>query len=153
MGFPTLAIPVDLLAQDKKLMTETGIYIYIVYIHEEIHIYTIYMYIYIYINIICTYIAQEELMQRQMCSANLAGVMDGYRFGNANNINMKKIAYSEGDVLKRNKGSIEDGYQSWSVLDAKIWRLIWEWDCSHGGPYIDMCIYTYTYKFSLNLSN
>jgi hypothetical protein len=28
---------------------------------------------------------QEELMKRQMCSANLAGVMDGYRYASPKN--------------------------------------------------------------------
>lgn len=86
---------------------------------------------------------QEELMERKMCAASLAGVLDGYRFGNANNINLKKVVYSEGEVLKRGKGKCRigsgHGYQSWSALDANVWSLVWEWDCSHSGMQASRC--------------
>jgi hypothetical protein len=82
------------------------------------------------------------LTHRQAQSASLAGVIEGYRFGNANNSTLKKVPGSEGDLLKKAGVWFGEGYNSWGGLDDRVWKLVWEWDGIHGGLQASRCCAT-----------
>lgn len=75
-------------------------------------------------------------------AATLAGELDGYRFGTANCAKLKAITGPEADVLKRGHAHIGEGSSSWAELDRKVWRLLWEWECTHLGMQATRCCAT-----------
>ena len=75
--------------------------------------------------------SKDALMERKVQAASLAGILDGYRFGNANSTKLKKTSGPEKDVLKRMAERTVLGYRTLAELDDSVWRLVWEWDCAH----------------------
>jgi hypothetical protein len=73
---------------------------------------------------------------------SLKGELDGYRFGQLNNKNMKPITGPESDVLLRADASLSEFSASWRILDEKVRRVIWEWDCVHKGMNASRCCAT-----------
>ena len=68
--------------------------------------------------------------------------MDNYRFGNANKTTLKKVGGHEAAVFKRMEAVLNAGYSSWAQLDEAVWRLVWEWDCSHVALQASRCCAT-----------
>ena len=85
---------------------------------------------------------KDDMQLRQMIAESLAGEIEGYRFGTANKTVLRKIIGPELDVLKRIEGRVEVGFNSWKDLDDSIWRLVWEWDCTHTGLQASRCCAT-----------
>jgi hypothetical protein len=85
---------------------------------------------------------RDNLMNRRMQAASLAGMMDNYRFGNANKTTLKKVGGHEAAVFKRMEAVLNAGYSSWAQLDEAVWRLVWEWDCSHVALQASRCCAT-----------
>jgi hypothetical protein len=83
--------------------------------------------------------AKESFMLRQAEAASMAGSLDGYRFGQANAVKLKKITGPEADVLRRGEASLQAKYTSWQELDDRVWRFVWEWDCTHTGLQASRC--------------
>jgi hypothetical protein len=73
---------------------------------------------------------------------HINGELDGYRFGQMNNLKLQAITGPEGDVLLRAESTLSRRSESWSVLDEKIRRLLWEWDCTHQGLSASRCCIT-----------
>jgi hypothetical protein len=82
---------------------------------------------------------RERLVSKNGRAASLTGELDGYRFGTANSTKMIKITGPENDVLVRAEAIIGKGHASWKMLDEAVWRLIWEWDCTHVGLNASRC--------------
>ena len=85
---------------------------------------------------------KDDMQLRQMMAESLAGEIEGYRFGSANKTVLRKIIGPELDVLRRIEGRVEVGFNSWKDLDDSIWRLVWEWDCTHTGLQASRCCAT-----------
>jgi hypothetical protein len=75
-------------------------------------------------------------------STNLAGELDGYRLGQANSVALPRITGPEIDVLRRCEHYLRLDYPSVKVLDERLWRLIWEWECTHTGLTASRCCVT-----------
>lgn len=73
---------------------------------------------------------------------SLKGELDGYRFGQLNNKVMTPITGPESDVLLRAGASLSEFSASWRVLDERMRRVIWEWDCVHKGMNVSRCCAT-----------
>lgn len=73
---------------------------------------------------------------------SLKGELDGYRFGQLNNKVMQPITGPESDVLLRASASLTEYASSWRVLDERVRRVIWEWDCVHKGLSASRCCAT-----------
>lgn len=73
---------------------------------------------------------------------SLKGELDGYRFGQLNNKVMQPITGPESDVLLRAGASLTDYSASWRILDERVRRVIWEWDCVHKGMSVSRCCAT-----------
>lgn len=84
----------------------------------------------------------DDMHLRQMLAESLAGEIEGYRFGTANKTALRKIIGPESDVLKRIEGRVEAGFGTLKDLDDSIWRLVWEWDCTHMGLQASRCCAT-----------
>lgn len=83
--------------------------------------------------------AKDILMDRRVHSASLAGVLDEYRFGHAHNTSLKRSQSPESLLIQRIEGCMQEGYKSWAELDETVWRLVWEWDCSHTALQASRC--------------
>ena len=86
--------------------------------------------------------AKENLMERRFKAASLAGILDDYRFGNANNTKLRRVASTEKDVLKNMEARTLEGYGTLDQMDDSVWRLIWEWDCAHPALQASRCCAT-----------
>ena len=86
--------------------------------------------------------AKESLMERKFKAASLAGILDDYRFGNANNTKLRRVASTEKDVLKNMEARTLEGYGTLDQMDDSVWRLIWEWDCAHPALQASRCCAT-----------
>jgi hypothetical protein len=93
---------------------------------------------------------REDLLLRQAQATSLAGQLDGYRLGSANNMSLRKIVGPENDVLMRMNGRILGGYSSLAQMDESVWRLVWEWDCTHTGLQASRCCATVIVNNSLS---
>ena len=83
--------------------------------------------------------ARESFMLKQAQAASTAGALDGYRFGSANSLKLKKITGPEADVLRRGEALLQLKHGSWQELDERVWRFVWEWDCTHAGLQAARC--------------
>ena len=93
---------------------------------------------------------RKNFLQMQSQARSLAGFTDGYRFGTANSVKLRGITGPESDVLKRANNRLESGYASWKELDETVWRLIWEWTCTHTGLAVSRCCATVIINRSLS---
>jgi hypothetical protein len=93
---------------------------------------------------------REDLLLRQAQATSLAGQLDGYRLGTANNTLLRKIIGPENDVLMRMNGRILGGYSSLAQMDESVWQLVWEWDCTHTGLQASRCCATVIVNKSLS---
>ena len=87
-------------------------------------------------------IAKENLMDKKIQAASLAGILDDYRFGNANNTKLKRISITTKDVLRNMEARTLSGYGTLSQMDDSLWQLIWEWDCAHPALQASRCCAT-----------
>lgn len=97
-----------------------------------------------------TDIGRKNFQERQIQARSLAGFTDGYRFGTANSVRLRSITGPESDVLRRANSRMEAGYDSWKELDESVWRLIWEWTCTHTGLTVSRCCATVIINRSLS---
>lgn len=79
---------------------------------------------------------------QQHHTLNLAGEIDGYRFGSVNSTKLLRITGPETDIIRRSEYYLKQSYPSLKALDERIWRLIWEWECTHMGLMATRCCVT-----------
>lgn len=82
---------------------------------------------------------REASVPRSARGFTLVGELDSYRFGAANCAKLKAISGPESDVLKRAESTLAAPFVSWEVLDQKVWRVLWEWECTHMGLQATRC--------------
>ena len=68
--------------------------------------------------------------------------MDGYQFGMSNFGSLQPITGPESDVLLRACANLGSRVERWAELDANVYRVLWEWDCTHQGLRASKCIVT-----------
>lgn len=91
-----------------------------------------------------------DLEKQQAQAMSPAGLIEGYRFGCANATVLRRIIGPECDVLKRIAGRMDSGYLTWAQLDESVWRLVWEWHCTHSGLQASRCCATVIINKSLS---
>lgn len=79
---------------------------------------------------------------------NLAGEVDGYRFGLANLKSLPRITGPEIDVLRRCEYYLKLPYASLKELDERLWQTVWEWECTHTGLMPSRCCITLLLNYS-----
>ena len=120
MGNPSLVIPVDLVEQYGLLHTNDKL----------------------------TDLRKIMKGQGLLSRLNLAGEIDGYRFGQANLNKLPRIIGPELDVLRRCEYYLKQPY-TMKELDDRLWQTLWEWECTHTGLKTCRCCLT----LILNLSD
>lgn len=107
MGNPSNIIPAEVATRTDNQMTATGI-------NSE---------------------AETTTRQLREKSAGQAGVIDGYRFGKCNGDMLEFVYCDEREVLSRGYEELKPYLLGDDIeaLDKTIWKLIFEWECTHRG--------------------
>lgn len=111
MGNPSLVVPVDLL--DQQTVQSMG--------YDA------------------TLMNSQGVVVKHGRAVSLAGELDGYRFGSINGKKFPQITGPENDVLRRAEHYLTMRYSSLAALDESVWKLIWEWECTHMGLQATRC--------------
>lgn len=75
----------------------------------------------------------DEYVRKYCKGVNLAGELDGYRFGSCNIPLKRTIVESESELLNKAVLRLSAPFTGWAALDQSVWQMVTEWDVTHVG--------------------